>query len=225
MGVYSAPGVSTSSDGNEATLQLQLKFGLNIRYGLKIPQFALALKGGVTAFHVLPGSANLFGGRGATFKNVSQNTVQAMKFPGAPHSLKMACGENPKRVYGNRRQAPSTRMGNMAGYRTAWIEAAEYTDGMNEKDSDRRPTRDLAMDTLMGVLNGEILIQNHCYRAEEMAMMIELSKEFNYKITAFHHAVEAYKIADLLAEEGIVLLCGLIGGVSSMKHMTWCRRT
>ena len=91
----------------------------------------------------------------------------------------------------------------MAGYRTAWIEAAEYTDGMNEKDSDRRPTRDLAMDTLMGVLNGEILIQNHCYRAEEMAMMIELSKEFNYKITAFHHAVEAYKIADLLAEEGI----------------------
>ena len=69
---------------------------------------------------------------------------------------------------------------------------------MNETNSDRRPTRDLAMDTLMGVLNGEILIQNHCYRAEEMAMMIELSKEFNYKITAFHHAVEAYKIACLL---------------------------
>ena len=51
----------------------------------------------------------------------------------------------------------------------------------------------------MGVLNGEILIQNHCYRAEEMAMMIELSKEFNYKITTFHHAVEAYKIADLFS--------------------------
>ena len=72
-----------------------------------------------------------------------------------------------------------------------------------KKTQIRRPTRDLAMDTLMGVLNGEILIQNHCYRAEEMAMMIELSKEFNYKITAFHHAVEAYKIADLLADEGI----------------------
>ena len=52
-----------------------------------------------------------------------------MKFPNAPHSLKMACGENPKRVYGNRRQAPSTRMGNMAGYRSAWIDAVEYTDG------------------------------------------------------------------------------------------------
>ena len=203
MGVYSAPGVSTSSDGNEATSPVTAEVWAEHSLWTQDPQFALALKGGVTAFHVLPGSANLFGGRGATFKNVSQNTVQAMKFPGAPHSLKMACGENPKRVYGNRRQAPSTRMGNMAGYRTAWIEAAEYTDGMNEKDSDRRPTRDLAMDTLMGVLNGEILIQNHCYRAEEMAMMIELSKEFNYKITAFHHAVEAYKIADLLAEEGI----------------------
>ena len=83
----------------------------------------------------LPGSANLFGGRGATFKNISQNTIQAMKFPGAPHSLKMACGENPKRVYGNRRQSPSTRMGNMAGYRSAWIDAVEYTDGMNENQT------------------------------------------------------------------------------------------
>ena len=126
-----------------------------------------------------------------------------MKFPGAPHSLKMACGENPKRVYGSRGQSPATRMGNMAGYRSAWIDAVEYTDGMNAKDSDRRPTRDLAMDTLMGVLNGEILIQNHCYRGEEMAVMIDIAKEFNYKITAFHHAVEAYKVADLLAENGI----------------------
>tara|TARA_B100001109_G_scaffold96344_1_gene78512 strand:+ start:612 stop:2015 length:1404 start_codon:yes stop_codon:yes gene_type:complete len=203
MGVYSAPGVSTSSDGNEATSPVTAEVWAEHSLWTQDPQFALALKGGVTSFHVLPGSANLFGGRGATFKNVSQNTIQAMKFPGAPHSLKMACGENPKRVYGNRRQAPSTRMGNMAGYRSAWIDAVEYTDGMNEADVNRRPTRDLAMDTLMGVLNGEILIQNHCYRAEEMAMMIEMSREFNYKITAFHHAVEAYKIADLLADEGI----------------------
>ncbi len=203
MGVYSAPSVSTSSDGNEATAPVTAEVWAEHSLWTQDPQFALALKGGVTAFHVLPGSANLFGGRGATFKNISQNTIQAMKFPGAPHSLKMACGENPKRVYGNRRQSPSTRMGNMAGYRSAWIEAVEYTDGMNNNNLDRRPTRDLAMDTLMGVLNGEILIQNHCYRAEEMAMMIEMSREFNYKITTFHHAVEAYKIADLLADEGI----------------------
>lgn len=203
MGVYSAPGVSTSSDGNEATSPMTAEVWAEHSLWTQDPQFALALKGGVTAFHVLPGSANLFGGRGTTFKNVSQNTIQAMKFPGAPHSLKMACGENPKRVYGNRTQAPSTRMGNMAGYRSTWIDAVEYTDGMNEDNPDYRPIRNLAMDTLMGVLKGEILIQNHCYRAEEMAMMIEMSREFNYKITAFHHAVEAYKIADLLADEEI----------------------
>jgi imidazolonepropionase-like amidohydrolase len=203
MGVYSAPSVSTSSDGNEATAPVTAEVWAEHSVWTQDPQFALALKGGVTSFHVLPGSANLFGGRGATFKNISKNTIQAMKFPNAPHSLKMACGENPKRVYGNRRQSPSTRMGNMAGYRNAWIDATEYQEGMQELDSDDRPKRDLAMDTLKGVLDGDILIQNHCYRAEEMAMMVELSKEFDYKITAFHHAVEAYKIADLLADEGI----------------------
>ena len=203
MGVYSAPGVTTSSDGNEATAPVTAEVWAEHSVWTQDPQFALALKGGVTSFHVLPGSANLFGGRGATFKNISQNTIQAMKFPNAPHSLKMACGENPKRVYGNRRQSPSTRMGNMAGYRSAWIDAVDYKEGMDKSDSDEHPKRDLALDTLMGVLDGEILIQNHCYRAEEMAMMIEMSKEFGYKITTFHHAVEAYKIADLLADEGI----------------------
>ena len=171
MGVYSAPGVSTSSDGNEATAPVTAEVWAEHSLWTQDPQFALALKGGVTSFHVLPGSANLFGGRGATFKNVSQNTIQAMKFPNAPHSLKMACGENPKRVYGNRRQSPSTRMGNMAGYRAAWIDAVEYRGGMNEADPDDRPTRDLAMDTLKGVLDGEILIQNHCYRAEELSLI------------------------------------------------------
>ena len=203
MGVYSAPGVATSSDGNEATAPVTAEVWAEHSVWTQDPQFALALKGGVTSFHVLPGSANLFGGRGTTFKNISQNTIQAMKFPNAPHSLKMACGENPKRVYGNRNQSPSTRMGNMAGYRSAWIDAVDYKEGMEEADSDQHPKRDLALDTLMGVLDGEILIQNHCYRAEEMAMMIEMSKEFGYKITTFHHAVEAYKIADLLADEGI----------------------
>jgi len=203
MGVYSAPGVTSSSDGNEATSPVTAEVWAEHSILTQDPQFALALKGGVTSFHVLPGSANLFGGRGATFKNISKNTIQAMKFPNAPHSLKMACGENPKRVYGNRRQSPATRMGNMAGYRSAWIDAVDYREDMQESDADKHPKRDLGMDTLMGVLDGEILIQNHCYRAEEMAMMVELSKEFNYKITTFHHAVEAYKIADLLADEGI----------------------
>ena len=215
MGVYSAPGVKSSSDGNESTSPVTADVWAEHSVWTQDPQFSLALQGGVTTFHVLPGSANLIGGRGTTFKNVQSNTVQGMKYPDAPHSLKMACGENPKRVYGSRRQAPSTRMGNVAGYRKAWIKASKYKQNMNSYESKSveakeivsPPTRDLEMDTLAGVLDGEILVQNHCYRAEEMAMMIDIAKEFGYKITAFHHAVEAYKIADLLADNDI---CGAL---------------
>ena len=200
MGVYPAPGVRTSSDGNEATAPVTAEVWAEHSVWTQDPQFVLALKGGITSFHVLPGSANLMGGRGATFKNVPNNSIQAMKFPNAPHSLKMACGENPKRVYGNRNQSPATRMGNMAGYRKAWIDAERYYEDIQEgKDT----KRDLRNDTLAGVLSGEILVQNHCYRADEMMMMIEMSKEFDYQITTFHHAVEAYKVADALAEHGI----------------------
>ena len=155
---------------------------------------------------ILPGSANLFGGRGVTIKNVPSRTVQGMKFPSAPHGLKMACGENPKRVYGSRKSAPSTRMGNVAGYRAEWLKAVEYRDrwrNYDPKGEKPPPSRDLRMETLVGVLDGEIIVHNHCYRADEMATLIEVSKEFGYKIGTFHHAVESYKIADLLAKEEI----------------------
>ena len=215
MGVYPAPGVSTSSDGNEATSPVTADVWAEHSMWVQDPQYTLALSGGVTAFHVLPGSANLIGGRGVTVKNLQRNTINSMKFPDAPHSLKMACGENPKRVYGNRQQAPSTRMGNIAGYRKAWIEAESYLNRLNEyesksedaKEMGYKPSRDLELDTLAGVLRGEILVHNHCYRADEMASMIDVAKEFGYKITAFHHGVEAYKIADLLADNGI---CGAL---------------
>ena len=94
----------------------------------------------------------------------------------------------------------------MAGYRAAWAEAKEYKEALEaaEEDSEEDPpTYDLQLETLVGVLRGEILVHNHCYRADEMANMIELAKEYDYKITAFHHAVESYKIADLLAKENI----------------------
>ena len=211
MGVYPAPGVVTSSDGNEATSPVTADVWAEHSIWVQDPQYSLALKGGVTSFHILPGSANLIGGRGVTVKNLQRNTINSMKFPKAPHSLKMACGENPKRVYGNRNQAPSTRMGNAAGYRKSWIEAEAYLSRLNEyeeksdeaKELAYKPKRNLELETLAGVLRDEILVHNHCYRAEEMAVMIDIANEFNYKITAFHHAVEAYKIADLLAENNI----------------------
>jgi imidazolonepropionase-like amidohydrolase len=178
------------------------------------PGFAAALAGGVTTLHVLPGSANLFGGRGVTLRNMPARTVQEMKFPGAPYTLKMACGENPKRVYGYGSGAtpggePYSRMGNVAGYRAAWQRAREYQRAWRvyaEKSQAGEevdpPVRDLELDTLKGVLDGDILVQMHCYRADEMALVLDMAEEFGYRVSAFHHAVEAYKIPDLLAAAG-----------------------
>ncbi len=204
LGVYPSPGTESHSDGNEATGPVTAEVWAEHSVWPHDPGFATALAGGVTALQVLPGSANLVGGRSVTLKNVPGRDVQSMKFPGAPHGLKMACGENPKRVYGGKGTAPSTRMGNVAGYRAAWIEAAEYRDKMAAaaRGEGEAPTRDLRLETLAGVLDGEILVHNHCYRGDEMSIMLDVAEEFGYKITAFHHAVEAYKIADLLAENG-----------------------
>ena len=214
MGVYPAPSTSNHSDGNEMTSPVTAEVWAEHSVWPGDPQFEKALAGGVTTVQILPGSGNLIGGRGVTLKNIPARTVQGMKFPGAPYSLKMACGENPKRVYGSRNTLPSTRMGNMAGYRKAWIQATEYKRSWDDYVSDAQagedvdqPSRNLRLETLAGVLEGDIRIHNHCYKADEMAQMIDMSKEFGYEIAAFHHAVEAYKVAPMLAKEGI---CGVM---------------
>src|SRR4051794_23265437 len=126
LGVYAAPGIESQQDGNEATSPNTAEVSSEHSIWPQDPQFELALAGGVTTMHILPGSANLFGGRSVTVKNVRARTADAMKFPGAPYGLKIACGENPKRVYGAKSTQPSTRMGNVAGYRKAWQAATEY---------------------------------------------------------------------------------------------------
>jgi imidazolonepropionase-like amidohydrolase len=204
LGVYAAPGGDALSDGNEATNPSTPNVWAEHSVWPQDPQFPRNLAGGVTTLQVLPGSANLIGGRSVVLKVVPARTVQGMKFPGAKYGLKMACGENPKRVYAQR--GPSTRMGNVAGYRTAWINAEAYRrkwDKWNAVHKGDPPPRDLGNETLAEVLRGNMLVQTHCYRADEMAQMIDISHEFGYKIRSFHHAVEAYKVADVLAREGI----------------------
>jgi imidazolonepropionase-like amidohydrolase len=206
LGDYPSPGVESLSDGNEATSPARPEVWAEHSVWPQDPGFSRALaNGGITSLQILPGSANLFGGRSVVLKNVPARTVQGMKFPNAPYGLKMACGENPKRVYGSKGQMPQTRMGNIAYTRQTWIRAKEYDRKWTkyEKVGGEIPAQDLALDTLRGVLHGKILVHNHCYRADEMAIMIDMSKEFGYKISAFHHAVESYKIADLLKENGI----------------------
>lgn len=212
LGVYATPGVQAHSDGNEATSPNTAHVWAEHSVWPQDPGFNAARAGGITTMQILPGSANLFGGRSVTLKNVPSRTVQGMKFPDAPYGLKMACGENPKRVYGSKGAQPQTRMGNMASDRAAWIDAADYArkwDDYHAKVSKGEkadaPKRDLRLETLAGVLRGEILVQNHCYRADEMAQMIDMSKEFGYKITTFHHASEGYKIPDLLKANDICI--------------------
>jgi len=190
---------------------------------------------------ILPGSANLIGGRSVVIKpRPGLRDVEDARFAGAPAGLKMACGENPKRVYGEK-GGPATRMGNVAGYRKAFQQAVEYRrswqryrdklarweakqharrrgldgsdregdareddeeggKGKDEGDPPDPPAVDDAMETLVGVLDGEILVHVHCYRADEMSLMLDLARHFGFRIRSFHHAVEAYKIADRLAE-------------------------
>jgi len=229
LGVYPSPGVDAHNDGNEMVEPVTPNVWAEHAVWPQDPGFQTALEGGVTTLQILPGSGNLIGGRGVTVKNVHATTYQAMKFPDAPQGLKMACGENPKNVYGGKGQAPMTRMGNVAGYRQAFADAQAYREEWNKyrrdlaayekkqgepakagekKDDDgppAAPKRDLKAETLVGAMAGEIQVHIHCYRADEMALMIDLAKEFGFKIAAFHHAVEAYKIADVLARNGI---CG-----------------
>ncbi|HEX8383513.1 MAG TPA: amidohydrolase [Sphingomonas sp.] len=205
LGNGPSPSVDATSDVNEGTDPVTADVWAEHGVWPQDPGFGRALvNGGVTTLQILPGSANLFGGRSVVLKNVYARTVQGMKFPGAPYGLKMACGENPKRVYGGRNRKPSTRMGNVAVDRATWARAAAYKRKWDkyEDDGGDRPERDIALDTLRGVLAGEIRVQNHCYRADEMAVVMDMAKEFGYKVTAFHHAVEAYKIADLLKANG-----------------------
>ena len=214
MGVYPAPGAKAHGDGNEATSPTTPGVWAEHSVWPQDPNLELAVQGGITTIQVLPGSANLIGGRGVTLHMVPTRGSRAMRLEGAPDGLKMACGENPKRVYEG--SGPSTRMGNVRGQRSAFLQAEKYLKSWQDYDADLAhwelsgdgeepspPDRNLDMESLAGVLAGDILPQVHCYRADDMLSMIQLSDEFGFEIRSFHHALEAYKIRDILAERGI----------------------
>jgi imidazolonepropionase-like amidohydrolase len=234
MGVYPSPNAKAHSDGNEAVGPVTAHARAEYGFWPQDPQLARAVAGGVTSALILPGSANLIGGRGFTVTMRPGRTATEAAFPGAPSTVKMACGENPKRVYGDK-GGPQTRMAEYAAFRTAFAEAAAYaakkaayakahalwtekkaraaeierkrTDGKKvagETGPEPVPM-DLRLETLAGVLRGEVLVQIHCYRADEMAQMIAIADEMGFSIRSFHHALEAYKIRDLLAQKNIAV--------------------
>jgi len=203
LGVYALPRVAAHADGNEASGPFKAAVRAEEAFWPQDPAIERALAGGVTTIHVLPGSANLVGGQGVTLRLKPGLSARSMRFPGAPSTMKMACGENPKRVHGtNRKGAPATRMGEVAMLRQALAHARAYA-RKNEDEEKPKDDVDYEKAALAGVLSGKALIQNHCYRADEMLVRLDLFEEFGIRPRAFHHAVEAYKIRRTLAEEEV----------------------
>ena len=216
LGVYPSPGAQAHGDGNEATSPTTPGVWAEHSAWPQDPGLERAVAGGITALQLLPGSANLIGGRGVVVRPLPTRGSRAMRFDGAPETVKMACGENPKRVY--EKGGPSTRMGNLHGQREAFIEARAYLDSWtsyaekkaawdpdSDKDEPKPPTQDLDKNTLVGVMQGRILPQIHCYRADDMLSMLQVADEFGWQVRSFHHAVEAYKIRDILADREVAV--------------------
>ncbi len=210
MGVYSWPSVEANSDGNEATDPLRPEVRAVDSLNAEDPAFALARAGGVTTVMVLPGSANLVGGQAAVLKLRDGGTVEAMRFEGAPASMKMALGENPKRVYGERGAAPSTRMGSLAVLRRAFDEARDHGEALErhqaalargEKDASP-PARDLRKEALLDMLRGKYRLQVHCYTRADILSLLSFADEQGLKVAALHHALEAYKCRREIAAHG-----------------------
>src|SRR5215468_8586269 len=219
-GKYLTPGIIDShshialdEDVNEATSPITPHMMLKDAFDYNDKMIYHALAGGVTTSLLLHGSANMIGGQAVVIKHKYGLGRDDLLFPGAPQSIKFASGENPKRVYGQRNQLPSTRMGNFEVMRQAFIEAREYMhewDDYNAKikkgDKDAKtPKKDLKLEALADVLRGKLLVQIHCYRADEFLTEMAIAKEFGYKIRAFHHALEAYKVADKIAANGVAI--------------------
>lgn len=158
-----------------------------------------AVAGGCTISHLLHGSANTIGGQDAVIKHRWGKPVSGLLFEGAPRGVKFALGENVTQAnFPNNRgkRFPNTRLGVEATIRRAFTEAREY---MNSKPA----RRDLRLEALADILRGEIRVHTHCYRADEILMILSLAKEFGFKLATLQHALEAYKVAPEIAEAGV----------------------
>ncbi len=167
-----------------------------------------ALAGGVTTIHALHGSANVIGGQNEIIKLRYGKSIEQMRFKGAPRTIKFALGENPTRVHGRGNHIhPSTRMGVEQVIRTAFNDAQNYMQLWEEYDKDTSankvpPQKNLRLEALADVLKGNIIINCHSYRADEILMLMRVLKDYNIKKVVFQHILEGYKVAKQLKEFG-----------------------
>ena len=172
--------------------------------------FRDAISGGVLAVNVNPGSGNPIGGQTVALKCWGR-TVDQMVLR-QPSGMKSALGENPKRVYGEQKKTPSTRLGTAAVIRGALVSAANYLERIDAEErkpeAERKPVeRDLKLEALGLVLRRQIPWRQHCHRADDIATAIRIADEFGYDLV-IDHGTEAHLLADIIAARGTPVIIG-----------------
>ncbi|MDI6808729.1 MAG: amidohydrolase [Candidatus Eisenbacteria bacterium] len=221
LGLYSYPEIEANSEGNEATDPITPQLRVIDAFNSKDPAIKLALSGGVTTVFCVPGSANVIGGQGAAFK-LWGKTAEEMLIPNSS-AMKMAFGENPKRVYGHRNQQPESRMGVAATLREAFTKANNYTrkweTWVKSDKSEAPPDKDLALEALVKVLRREIPVQVHCHRADDIMTIFRLSDEFKFDLQMLIHCTEGYNVADEIAKRKVpVTVFATLGGGGKQEN-------
>ena len=217
-GKHLAPGViDTHShlaiDGsfNESTLSITADCDITDVINTDDLGLYRALAGGVTAIQCLHGSANTIGGRSEVLKLRWHERVEDLRFEGAPQGIKFALGENVKRSNSSGRGArfPSTRPGVEALFDRAFMRAREYRaewqafgDARARGEDPVPPRRDVRLDVLVGVLEGEVQVHSHCYRADEILMLLRVAERYGFRIQTLQHVLEGYKVAHEIAVHG-----------------------
>ncbi|WES63533.1 amidohydrolase [Microbacter sp. GSS18] len=207
LGVHEDGEGWSGEDTNEMTDPNGARFRALDGIDIEDVGFRDALRGGVTTAVVKPGSGNPIGGRTVALKTWGGRTVDEQVLA-RDVSVKSALGENPKRVYGDKKQTPSTRLGVAAVLREAFVAAHAYARRRDAAAEKGEPfERDLGKETLAAVLDGDLLWDQHCHRHDDIATAIRIAEEFGYTLIV-NHGTEAHKIADVLAEKGIPVIFG-----------------
>ena len=212
-GEYVMPGIIDAhqhfgiSNVNEATNQVTAEVGVGDVLDPYDISLYRGLAGGVTAAHVMHGSANPVGGRNETIKlRYGETRPEALKMDDAPRTLKFALGENPTGVYGEGRdQVPDTRMGVAQVIRNAMVRAQRYSDAKDAYENgerERPPEHSERLEVLEGVLEGDVIPHVHSYRADEIVTFMNVMEDFNVEDIVFQHVNEGFKVAPELAAYG-----------------------
>jgi len=216
-GKYVLPGLVDShshialTDINEATDPVTPQVWMWDALETEAPAILHTLAGGVTTLKTMHGSANVIGGVNVTIKLKYGAPVEEMIVRGAREQLKLALGENPKRIYGQKGRTPSTRMGTAYVLRKAFLEAKEYKERWDRYEKEKKagrkdlkpPRKDLKLETLKMVLEKKMAIDCHVYRADEIVWILNFCREFDLDLKQLSHCVDGYKVADVIADSGV----------------------